>query len=156
MARHPAVHTETKTQKWLSRPNMGRALLGKELLQLAYTSTCKRALQTITHTYPTQTSLHRWKKATTLVCQLCERGEPENLAHLQCSCPATKEARIAAHHAMWRSLVTKIKAHTSATESVVLTEVTLASLARLGANLPLQRAAQGEWATALANIVEDR
>ena len=138
------VYRERKTQQWLSQPNLVREFLGQELRRLAYTSTGKRALQAITHSYPTQTALVMWGKQKDPTCQLCGLGEPESLAHLQCVCPATKEARIAAHHAVWRGLVQEIRAHTPAKQSVVLTEVTLASLAKLGEALPVQGAARGQ------------
>ncbi len=59
----------------------------------------RRVLQTIAGTFPGNALLCRWKQRATAACDLCA-FPAETQSHIQCVCPALKEARIAAHHTL--------------------------------------------------------
>ena len=85
-------------------------------------------------------------------CLLCKQSN-ESLAHLQCACPATQRARIAAHHAIWASLVGELRARVPASQCVILTEITLSSLHRMGEALPVRKLIRKDWQNAVAHLV---
>ena len=58
-----------------------------------------RLMKSIAGIFPCQALLHRRGKSVSQQCLLC-RGEAETISHIQYWCPALKEARIVAHHAL--------------------------------------------------------
>jgi hypothetical protein len=57
----------------------------------------KRIFQSMAGCYPCNAVLFRWKLQLSPACALCG-GAVESVAHIQCVCPALKDARIRAHH----------------------------------------------------------
>ena len=84
---------------WLLRPDQGRSTLGGVLGSMKITPRKRRILQSIAGTYPSNAVLFKWKRTNSPACLLCG-GASETLAHIQCRCPALKEARIRAHHTL--------------------------------------------------------
>ena len=87
------------TARWLMRTDQGRQHLGAALAEMRCGAQRRRAMQTIAGVYPCRALLHRWGRATSPQCLLCD-GAPDTVAHAQCWCPTTKCARIAANHAI--------------------------------------------------------
>jgi hypothetical protein len=87
------------TAQWLLRPEQGRQYLGAAMAEMRHGAAKRRVMQTVAGLFPCQALLHRWGKDPSLQCLLCS-GDTESVAHIQCWCPALKEARIAAHHAI--------------------------------------------------------
>lgn len=87
------------TAKWLMRPDQGRKYIGEVLADLRCGARRRRVMQTIAGVYPCRALLHRWGKAPSPICLLCDR-DIDTVAHAQCWCPNLKSARIAAHHAI--------------------------------------------------------
>ena len=100
----------TLTDKWLLRQDQGREYLGQVLADMRCGAQKRRLLQTIAGMFPCRALLHRWGKAPSPQCLLCG-GESETVAHVQCWCPALREARIAAHHAIAARILTMLKTH---------------------------------------------
>jgi hypothetical protein len=96
-----------KTETWLLRPSSGREHLGKVLADMGNTTQKRRVLQTIGQAFPTQAKLHLWKLSSTALCPFCKSGS-ETLSHVQCWCPSLAEARIKAHHLVWRAVWDKL------------------------------------------------
>ena len=92
-----------KTARWLLRPHQGRQFLAEEMTRLRYTARKRRLLQAIAGSFPTQAVLFQWGIAHSPACRLCG-AQSETLAHVQCWCPALKERRIRAHHALVSTL----------------------------------------------------
>jgi hypothetical protein len=65
---------------------------------------------------------HKWGKVPLAACTLC-RHPAETQSHIQCLCPALKEARIRAHHNMaqslWKGIKDSTKGWTIITEQTV-------------------------------------
>ena len=57
----------------------------------------RRTLQSLAGMFPCNAILYKWKIASSPACSLCGHAT-ETLSHVQCVCPALKEARIRAHH----------------------------------------------------------
>ena len=113
------------TASWLLRPNQGRSTLGKVLEEMKISAAKKQVLQSIAGAFPGNAVLHRWGIKPSAACALC--GHPaETQSHIQCLCPALKEARIRAHHTMAHRLWTGIQDHTKGWTIVV--EQTVAGL----------------------------
>jgi hypothetical protein len=98
------------TAQWLLRPEQGRQYLCAAMAAMRHGATKMRAMQTVAGLFPCQALLHRWGKAPSPQCLLCS-GDTETVAHIQCWCPALKEARIAAHHAIAAHIMQVLQAH---------------------------------------------
>ncbi len=96
------------TASWLLRLHQGRSTLGKVLGEMKISTAKKQVLQSIAGAFPCNAVLHKWFKVPSAACVLC--GHPaETQSHIQCLCPALKEARIRAHHNMAQRLWKGIK-----------------------------------------------
>ena len=88
---------------WLLRPDQGRSTLGAVLRRMKISASKRRTLQSLAGMFPCNAILYKWKIASSPACSICCHAT-ETLSHVQCVCPALKEARIRAHH----NLVTKL------------------------------------------------
>ncbi len=95
------------TESWLAREGQGRSILGKLLRGMVASSSKRRILQTIANTFPCRANLHKWDRADSARCILCN-ADSESLCHIQCLCPQLQAARIAAHHQIARCLWSEI------------------------------------------------
>jgi hypothetical protein len=85
------------------RADQGRELLGKALGEMRISTAKKQVLQSIAGAFPCNAVLYKWRIVQSAACALC--GHPtETQSHIQCSCPALKEARIRAHHNLAQTL----------------------------------------------------
>ena len=126
---------------WLLRPLQGRNMLGSVLRTLKPCAMKRRVLQAVGNTFPCQAVLFRWQKAQSAACLLC--GHPvETVAHIQCLCPALKDARIRAHHNLAGMLWQRVERLQSKWQ--VVREITVAGL--LGLQAPVDR--RDEWCRA--------
>ena len=98
------------TAQWLLRPDQGRQYLGEALAEMRTGATKRRVMQTIAGVFPCRALLHRWGRAPSPQCLLCN-GATETVAHSQCWCTALKNARIAAHHAIAGRILDMLKTH---------------------------------------------
>jgi hypothetical protein len=90
-------------------------------------------LQAVGNTFPCQAVLFRWQKAQSAACLLC--GHPaETVAHIQCLCPALKDASIRAHHNLAGMLWQRVERLQSKWQ--VVREITVAGLLGLQARRP--------------------
>jgi ribonuclease HI len=110
------------TASWLLRPNQGRSTLGKVLEEMKISTAKKQVLQSIAGAFPCNAVLHKWGIVPSAACALC--GHPaETQSHIQCVCPALKEARIRAHHNMahrlWKGIEDATRGWTIAIEQTV-------------------------------------
>ena len=96
--------------QWMLRQEQGRAYLGSALADMRHGAKKRRITQTVAGMFPCQALLHRWGRAPSPQCLLCG-GEAETVSHIQCWCPALKEARIAAHHAIAERIFTAFQSH---------------------------------------------
>ena len=140
------------TETWLLRNGQGREILGAALAALPNGARKRRVLQTVGNSFPTQMNLYRWNISKTAICCLCHSAH-ESLAHLQCWCPALSEARIKAHHSVWRgvwSAITEREVH----DWTFAIEATAQTLAQLPA--PREHAlVQEEWQRKLRGLTDD-
>ena len=110
------------TATWMLRQGHGRELLGKVLGEMRISTSKKQVLQSIAGSFPCNAVLHKWKIVQSAACALC--GHPaETQSHIQCSCPALKEARIRAHHnlaqMLWKGISDATKQWVIAVEQTV-------------------------------------
>jgi hypothetical protein len=85
------------TASWLLLPNQGRNTLGKVLGEMKISTAKKQVFQSIAGAFSCNAVLHKWGIVPSAACALC--GHPaETQSHIQCLCPALKEARIRAQH----------------------------------------------------------
>ena len=110
------------TTTWMLRQGHGRDLLGKVLGEMRISTAKKQVLQSIAGSFPCNAVLHKWKLVQSAACVLC--GHPaETQSHIQCSCPALKEARIRAHHnlaqMLWKGISVATKQWVVAVEHTV-------------------------------------
>jgi hypothetical protein len=95
------------SRKWMCRQVMG-AWWGKWHKMLESQQTI--ALQLIARTFPSPMQLFMQGLADSARCKgggcNASRATAE---HIQCQCPSTKEARIAAHHRGWRAVFSQIE-----------------------------------------------
>ena len=110
------------TASWLLRTDQGRSTLGKVLGEMKISTAKKQVLQSIAGAFPCNAVLHKWGVVPSAACALC--GHPaETQSHIQCLCPALKEARIRAHHNMaqrlWKGIESSTKGWTFAIEMTV-------------------------------------
>ena len=145
------------TETWLLRPRRGREFLGAALAALPNNALKRRVLQTLGNAYPTQLNLHRWKLSPTTTCTLCN-GTRESMAHLQCWCPKLAEARIKAHHHVWREVwasVTQCSCRNSSSEWTFAIETTVESLTGLRPAPGRHAVMQHEWEAALQGLTDE-
>jgi ribonuclease HI len=113
------------TASWLLRRDQGRSTLGKVLGEMKISTAKKQVLQSIAGAFPCNAVLHKWGRVPSAACALC--GHPaETQSHIQCLCPALKEARIRAHHNMAHRLWKGIEDSTN--EWIIVTEQTVEGL----------------------------
>jgi ribonuclease HI len=135
------------TASWLLRPNQGRSTLGKVLGEMQISPAKKQVLQSIAGAFPCNAVLHKWGIVPSAACALC--GHPaETQSHIQCLCPALKEARIRAHHNMAHRLWDGIQASTNGW--VIAVEQTVAGLQ----GLPQTEARLDEWQRAWDEVAD--
>ena len=96
------------TENWLARAGMGRLILGLVLQCLETGPGKRRILQTIAGTFPGRSLLHKWGRAESPRCPLCD-AQSESQCHIQCLCPRLERARTAAHHYIARCLWSEIE-----------------------------------------------
>jgi ribonuclease HI len=125
------------TESWLVRPNTGRSALGAALGAMRITAQKKRALQSVANAFPCNARLFKWKLASSADCTLC-RADFETQSHIQCVCPALKDARIAAHHKVAHTLWAALEKQ-SKKKLTLTTETTVGDLHTLAGASP-------EWA----------
>ena len=154
--RQLAPPPQPTVESWLATPNAGRFLLGQTIQSMHCGPPLKRLMQAIGHTYPTASTLHLWNIKDSPGCPLGTCTGVETLARLQCGCQCTKNARIAAHHAIWGELARGIQASLPCAETTMCLEVTPTGLSRL---MEVQEgpymAAQLEWQQATADLSEN-
>jgi ribonuclease HI len=95
------------TAAWLLQPDQGRETLGRVLERMQPSTQKKQILQSLANSFPCNALLFKWGIVPSAACALC--GCPaETQSHVQCWCPALKEARIRAHHnlaqRLWRGI----------------------------------------------------
>jgi hypothetical protein len=110
--------SETITHKFLKVPDSSRDLIHLFLKDSnVHEKTKKRLIQTITNQFPCQAYLHTRGMTTSPFCSACQRrnisDQTENLGHIQCWCPALERPRIAAHHCIWRELISLIQKYST-------------------------------------------
>ena len=137
--------------EWLLRPNQGRNTLGEVLRKMKLSYSKRRTLQSLAGMYPGNAILYKWKLAPSPACTLC--GSPaETMAHIQCICPALKEARIMsrirAHHNLLERLWKRL--WQTSTRFVIHREMTVESLR--GIEAPLD--CRDEWQRALDELID--
>ncbi len=136
------------TASWLLRPMQGRGTLGAVLHALKPCAAKRRVLQTVGNTFPCNAVLYRWQRIPCAACSLC--GHPaETVAHIQCVCPALKDARIRAHHNLAGMLWQRVEQLQSKWQ--VVRELTVAGL--LGLAAPDDR--RDEWCRVWDEVSED-
>ena len=136
------------TASWLLRPLQGRGTLGAVLHALQPCAAKRRVLQVIGNTFPCNAVLHKWQRAPSAGCSLC--GHPaETVAHIQCVCPALKDARIRAHHNLAGMLWQRVERLQSKWQ--VVRELTVAGL--LGLPTPVNR--RDEWCRVWDEMTEE-
>ena len=127
--------TVSLSAKWLLRPTQGRRYLGAILAGMRNGARKRRLLQSIAGMFPCRALLYKWGTAKSPACLLCD-GAAESLAHVQCWCPALKEARIAAHHAVANTIFTRLRKHTQGRWHI-FTETPVSSLRAIDVPLDL-------------------
>ena len=85
------------TASWMLRPDQGRSTLGQVLKTMKIGSAKKQVLQSVAGAFPCNALLHKWGMVSSAACALCG-AQAETQSHIQCLCPALKDARIRAHH----------------------------------------------------------
>ena len=63
----------------------------------------EQVLQSIAGAFPCNALLHKWGMVSSAACALCE-AQAETQSHIQCLCPALKDASIRAHHTLAQRL----------------------------------------------------
>ena len=99
----------TKTYIALRDPNSGRNHLGAALKNMSEKAT-RRAVQIITHNFPSQARLFVWGKEKSPTCPFCQH-EAETTAHFSQSCPKFSDARTKAHDTIWGTTWSEILKH---------------------------------------------
>jgi hypothetical protein len=165
----PAPPVLSLTAAWMLSTDQGRELLGKVLGEMRISTAKKQVLQSIAGSFPCNAVLHKWKIVQSAACALC--GHPrETQSHIQCSCPALKEARIRAHHNLAQTLWKGILGATK--QWVITVEQTVSGLLGLAqpeehidvwqrawdeiSDLDLEGEGDGELADAEAGIQRNR
>ena len=110
--------SETITYKFLMVPDSSRDLIHLFLKDgHVHEKAKKRLIQTITNQFPCQAYLHTRGMTQSPFCAACQRrnipDQTETVGHIQCWCPALERPRIAAHHCIWRELISLIQKHST-------------------------------------------
>ena len=132
---------------WLLRPDQGRSTLGAALHSIRISASKRRTLQALAGVFPCNAILHKWRIAASPACTLCGHAA-ETLSHIQCVCPALKEARIRAHHNLVMMLWGRLENASSRWK--IYREMTVDALHGLEAPLDCQ----DEWQRAVDELVE--
>ena len=105
------------TSSFLDRVGWSQDLLGEYLAdKRVQESATRRLLQSLSHQFPCKAVLFRNRLVESSRCPHCFKDDPmttqiEHMGHIQCWCPSLKSPRIAAHHSIWRLLMSLIKKH---------------------------------------------
>ena len=105
------------TSSFLDRVGWSQDLLGEYLAdKRVQESATRRLLQSLSHQFPCKAVLFRNRLVDSPRCPHCLKDDPmttqiEHMGHIQCWCPSLKSPRIAAHHSIWRLLMSLIKKH---------------------------------------------
>jgi ribonuclease HI len=137
------------TAAWMLRPGQGRRLLGKALEELAVSSKKRQVIRSIAGAFPCNALLAKWYPDRSAACVLCGHAT-ETQSHIQCMCPALKEARIRAHHNLANALWAGISA--AGRNWVIGKELTVAGLQSL--NPPSHRL--DEWYRAMDEVTDEQ
>ena len=104
------------------RPHQGRSTLGKVLGEMKISTAKKQVLQSIAGALLCNAVLHKWGVVPSAACALCCHPAGTQ-SHIQCLCPALKEAILWAHHNMaqrlWKGIKDATKGWTIVTEQTV-------------------------------------
>ena len=149
LARKKFQGNDTFASKYLTENRMGREFLKHQLGASQPTATVKRTLQMISGTLPLQSNLYKWKIAASPACLLCNAGN-EGFTHVQCWCPALKEARIKGHHLIWRNIMSFLT-KTASASFCFFTEERMESLANLDIGQSDSEAGR-EWSKACTEL----
>jgi ribonuclease HI len=120
----------SRTSDWMLWQRAHRHTLGKVLSKIKPGQQQKVVLQAISNVFPTQVNLHRWNglKHTSTNCPLgCGEGA-ETFSHIQCVCPKLQAHRIAAHHKIWKSILTDIQKYYPHRDFILSREETIAGI----------------------------
>ena len=93
------------TERWLSLEGAYREVLGAVLQKQKFDQQLKHTLQAITHTFPWQRWIHKYKDPTVQPNYKLCGSKWDSVGHIQCRCPAIKRARIQVHHEIWSGMV---------------------------------------------------
>ena len=137
------------TAAWMLRPGQGRRLLGKALEELAVSSKKRQVIRSIAGAFPCNALLAKWYPNRSAACVLCGHAT-ETQSHIQCICPALKEARIRAHHNLANTLWDGIRA--AGRKWVIEKELTVVGLQSL--NPPGNRL--DEWYRAMDEMTDEQ
>ena len=116
-ARPTSRPSKNFTSSFLDRSGWSQDLLGEYLAdKRVQESATRRLLQSLSHQFPCKAVLFRNHLADSPRCPHCLREDPhssqiEHMGHIQCWCPSLRTPRIAAHHSIWRLLLSLIKKH---------------------------------------------
>ena len=149
---HNAVAAATSlplTATWLLREGQGRRLLGKALAEMDISPGKRQVIRSIAGAFPCNALLAKWYPERSAACALCGHAT-ETQSHIQCLCPALKDARIRAHHNLAEVLWTGIRA--AGQDWVIEKELTVLGLQ--GLNPPSNRIA--EWYRALDEVTDEQ
>jgi hypothetical protein len=110
--------SDNLTSKFLREPDSKRDLMYLFLKDSSVHDKAKlRLIQTITHQFPCQAYLHTRSMTAFPFCKICKAcnnpDQTDNVGHIQGYCPALEIPRIAAHHCIWRELMSLIKRHSN-------------------------------------------
>ena len=110
--------SDNLTSNILREPDSSRDLIYLFLKDSSVHEKAKRRLiQTITHQFPCQAYLHTCSMTASPFCKMCQArnipDQTDNVCHIQGYCPALELPRIAAHHWIWREIMSLIKRHSS-------------------------------------------
>ena len=137
------------TAAWMLRPGQGRRLLGIALEELVVSSKKRQVIRSIAGAFPCNALLAKWYPDRSAACVLCGHAT-ETQSHIQCICPALKEARIRAHHNLANTLWAGISA--AGRNWVIGKELTVVGLQNL--NPPSDRL--DEWYRAMDEVTDEQ
>ena len=103
-ATEPRIPDSKVTARWMMLSDQGREYLGAAMAAMRNGAQKRRLFQTVAGMFPCRDLLFKQGKSLSQ-CLLCG-GQSETVAHIQCWCPALRDASIAAHHAIAASYST--------------------------------------------------
>ena len=115
--KRPKAAAPNYTAAFLGRKDGSQDLLGSYLAdKKVHESSVRRLLQSLTNQFPCNAVLFRNNMVDSALCSHCVKADPhstqrETMGHIQCWCPSLSIPRTAAHHSIWRLLLTMIKQH---------------------------------------------